>query len=449
MRREVSPVEVVDHFLARTEALDGQLHCYVSVASDSALETARRLESKLKSGEEPGALFGVPVAIKDQYTTRGIRTTAGSLTLENHVPEEDAACVERIRAADGVIIGKTNLPEFALHWRTQNYVAAETRNPWNLHRSPGGSSGGSAAAVAAGLVPVAIGSDGGGSTRLPAAFCGVVGLLPTTGVVSNYGALGRAQLFDRIGPISRDIRDADTLLTVLAGPDPRDPVCLSKDAIREGPGREDAATTLSCAWWSVKDTQGSNPDVVESIHHEALRISELGVAVHDTGLELDREYEWPFQVISSSDRYALHGSHLYDNDATRSLLTPYARDIYEAGKRWTGAEYALALEARYRWIGRLQELFTTYDFLMSPTVGFVAPKTHDDWRWIPPGICDHTQLANFCGIPAISIPCGMIDGLPIGLQIMGPAGSERRLLQVASAIEVAGLFKLGLPSLAR
>ncbi|MDQ7908025.1 amidase [Phytohabitans sp. ZYX-F-186] len=436
---ELSPVEVTTHFLDRIERLDGDLHCFVTVDREGALADARALERR-----GAGPLYGLPVAVKDQYLTRGLRTTGGSALYRDRVPDEDAACVERIRAAGGIVLGKTNTPEFGLHWRTLNRVAPETRNPWDTGRSPGGSSGGSAAAVAAGLAPLALGSDCAGSIRLPAAFCGVTGILPGNGLVPRHGGLGGSLRFTGIGPIARGVRDAALLLEVLAGYDPRDPTGR-RDAAFRWPRRR-GVRDLRVAWWSPGVEAGGDARVVAAVRAAAARIAEAGAHFDDPGLVLgDEECQAAFSRMTYADRYALQGRELLADPGTAAELTPLVRQRFEAGGRVTGAEYAEALAVRFRAVQRLADAFDRYDVLAGPTVGFtaVAPPA-GDWTWRPAGITDHTYLANFAGVPAVSVPCGLVDGLPVAVQLM--ARTEATAVRAAAALEDLLVTRTSRPS---
>ena len=198
-------------------------------------------------------------------------------------------------------------------------------------------------------------------------------------------------------------------------------------------------------WIVPPELTGQESGVAEVVEGAIKLLSKLGAEVHDSVVEMDLGYVQAFYIISSSDRYGLHAKRLFDDEATRSLLTPYARTMYETGKSWSGAEYALALEERYRWIKKVEDLFAVHDFLISPTVAFTAPHLRDDWEWVPPGIGAYTRLGNFCGFAALSLPCGFVNQVPVGLQIMGPPGSEPRLLRVARALEVAGVLDVRHP----
>ena len=440
--RELSPAEVTRYFLDRITALDPGLRCFVTVAADEALEAARRLQQR-SYFRDPGPLYGVPVSVKDQYWTQGIRTTGGSRLYRDWVPEEDACCVRRAREAGAVIIGKTNTPEFALWWRAVNHVAPLPRNPWQLGRTAGGSSSGAAASVAAGLTPVAIGSDCAGSIRLPAAFCGVTGLLPTSGRVPRHGGLGGSLQFTGIGPITRDARDAALMLTALAGGDSRDPTSLPGHPGDYQRGLDEGVAGLRCAFWVPADADGvGQSDGAENVEVAALAWQAAGVlAVHgaevaETTLSLGASrYAEAFRCMNEADRYALQGREIMADPARRELLTPYVAERFVRSAATPADQYVLALRTRFEAVREMDAAFQRYDLLLSPTVGFTAPPEPEDWQARPADLTSRTYLANFCGLPAMSVPCGVVGGLPAGLQLMAPAGQEVRLLRAARVLE--------------
>lgn len=437
VRREVSPREVTQHALDTISARDSTLHCFVTVAAEQALDAAARLESR-GAMDCPGPLFGIPISIKDQWLTAGIRSTGGSRVHEQLVPQEDATAVARIRAAGGVIVGKTNTPEFGLWWRTRNLVAPESRNPWDLGRSTGGSSGGAAASVAAGMTSIAVGSDCAGSTRLPSAFCGVFGILPTGGRVSRHGAIGGSLWFTGLGPITRDLRDAMALLQVVAGEDPLDATTLRTPPPDYASERHCDLSDVRCAWWSAPPGDQGDDDrrVVETARRAALALREAGAGVEDRGVcFVDDEDAEAFRCINEADRYGTHGRALLENPATCALLTPQVAQRFKEAARISGGDYAVALRQRFRAIRRLDSLFSGVDVLLSPTVGFVAPVPPDDWDSRPAGIITYTYPANYCGLPAASVPCGFVDGLPVAVQVMAAPDREPVIFRIAAALQ--------------
>lgn len=436
---DVSAAEIVEDTLARIEALDAHLHAFLTVDADGARAAAQRLDSDRAAGNEAGPLAGVPVAIKDQIWTAGIRTTAGSRTLIDHVPSVDSPCVARLREAGAIVIGKTNTPEFGLLWRTANLIAPETLNPWDLARTSGGSSGGSAVAVASGMVPIALGADGAGSTRLPSAFCGTFGLLPSLGRVPRFGVFDGGFHHTGIGPMTRDIRDAAVTHVLISGPDGHDPTCIPTGAgdVVSALARE--LDGLRLAWWGP-DVAGDARDerVVAAARAAAERLAGDALGETDIGMRWPEQYYEAFHRISSADRYARLGQQrsFYDDPALRGLLTPGTRARFAEGAAVTGAEYARAMSARAAVQAKFARAFEACDVILAPTTPFVAPVIpRGDLTSRPRDITAYTYLANMAGVPAASVPCGEVDGLPVGLQVIGPMGGEERVLRVCRALE--------------
>jgi Asp-tRNA(Asn)/Glu-tRNA(Gln) amidotransferase A subunit family amidase len=438
--RELSPVEVVDAFLERIAELEPRVHAFLTLDEEGARVRARDLERELVAGADPGPLCGVPVSIKDQIWTAGLRTTAGSRVFAAHVPTVDSPCVARLRDAGAVVVGKTNTPEFGLFWRTANLIAPETVNPWDEERTAGGSSGGAAVTAALALTPVALGADGAGSIRLPAAFCGVVGLHPTLARVPRFGVFDGGIHFTGIGPLTRDVRDAALAQRVVSGPDPRDPTCLPEPPEDYEAGLDAGVDGLRLVWWESTATMPTRDDRVAAAARAAAEALAGGrLDESDLGIDVDRFYV-PFHTMSSADRYARIGQqqHAYDDPALRSLLTPGTRDRFEEGRRVTGAEYSRAVSARFLAQAQLARAFREHDLILTPTTPFVAPPIPaGDLQSRPAEISAYTFLVNFTGATAATVPCGEVDGLPVGLQVIGPPGAEARVLQACRALEQA------------
>lgn len=320
---QLSPVEVVHQCLDRIARLDESLHCFITVDHDGAIAQARAAEKSIGGGAEAGPLLGIPLSIKDHFWTQGVRTTGGSLLYKDHVPAEDSVYAERLRRAGAVIIGKTNTPEFEMFSRTVSRLVPECVNPWDVRRTTGGSSGGAAASVAVGMTPVAVGSDSGGSTRIPSAFCGVHGLLPSNGRVPRHGGFGRTLFFSGVGPLVRDVRDAATLFQVLAGPDRRDPTCMTDPPPDYLATLDAGVKGLRVAWWSDCDKVDElDPAVLEVALRASLRLEEAGARIeeHALGLSVDSLLE-TLWTINNVDHYAFLGQPLYEDPARRGLLT--------------------------------------------------------------------------------------------------------------------------------
>lgn len=449
-----SPVGLVRSCLDRIAALEPSIHAFITVMADQALAEAASAERAAASGERTGPLHGIPVVLKDDVWVKDVPCTAGSRVLEGFVPSEDSIVAERLRAAGAIILGKTNLPEFAGFIRSVSLVAEDCRNPWDRSRTSGGSSGGSAASVAAGMVPIAIGTDGGGSIRLPAALCGVVGLLPSKGLVPSYGSVTYGHCFS--GPITRDVRDAATLLQVLAGSDERDPWAQRWAPQTDGPidylaGLDDGVTGMRLAWSSdLGFVRPRDPRVVDVTHEAAEVLAGLGASLDEPqdaaiGDIAGRAYSIARQGAAAHDEGPVlylqspEWAALMRDPANQALLCPYDQ---ESGRRvapGAALSYAQAIAARERVAEQFQKLFSRYDVLLTPTIGETAPPITDElvWPFTATYYTAYTNAANFCGLPGISVPAGMVDGVPVGIHILGRAGAEATLLRVARALELA------------
>lgn len=407
-----------------------------------ARETATRLQAKLERGEQPGPLFGVPVSLKDLYETAGVRSTSGSRVLEDYVPDFDSVYAERLRGADAVIVGKTNTPEFAVFIRTVNDISPETVDPWDPARTCGGSSGGAAASVAAGFTQLAVGSDGGGSTRIPAALCGTVGVQPSRGVVPRVGGLVGTLLFSSAGPIARDVRDAATMLQVLAGPDDRDPACR-RDALGDYlAGLDDGVAGLRVMWLKRSGLFDATDEIVAACRKGLAALERAGAAARDSSGSMESaRWRDGFYAMMMADRYAAGGTRFYQDAAARRLLTDYARTHFERAAGVTGAQYSAALADLFAAVRLMEDLFDGADLLVTPTVGMVAAELSDDRARIPdearlPYVA-YTYLVNYTGYTAATVPCGLVDGLPVGLQLIGRPGAEATVLRACRALERA------------
>ena len=441
--KQVSIVELVELFYQRIAELDPKLNSYLTLCSDEALATADQLQQAVQRGESLGPLHGIPISVKDLELTRGVRSTMGSMVFQDRVAEMDSVVVERVRQAGAVILGKTNTPEFGQSGTTENKLGEPCRNPWNTERTPGGSSGGAAAALAAGLCTLATGSDGGGSIRIPASFSGVFGIKPSQGRVPRYGGYGRpaANHFSQSGPMSRTVADTALLLQALAGPDPRDPVTM-----RDAPPdfMENLAGGVRgwrIAWSADLGYAGVDPEVVQVTEQAAMMFQELGATVEPTDLALDDPFP-AFLDVFSTAAYTSYG-HLLDDH--RDDFTDYGRRALEHGAAMTGADLSRALLRVDELRRQMETFFDQYDLLLTPTMAVpafpigqrpsvIGGKTVEPfWGYLP-----FTFPINMTGQTASSIPCGFSgDGMPIGLHIVGPRGAEARVLQASAAFEEA------------
>ena len=441
--KQVSPVELTELYFSRIDKLDPQLNSYLHLTHDDAMRTASAAEAALVRGDELGVLHGLPISIKDTQMTKGVRTTQGSLVFKDRIPEKDAAVAERVRHAGAVILGKTNVPEFGLVGTCENRLGDPGRNPWNTDHTPGGSSGGAAAAVAAYLCPLATGSDGGGSIRIPANFCGIYGIKPTHGRVSGYTGLDgdpMPYIFSQNGPLTRTVRDSALLLQVLAGYDPRDPTSLRESPPDFVSAIDKEIKGLRVAWSPDFGFADVDAEVLDVIFKAAQVFEELGCHVEESDLVLEPPYD-TFGSIMAADAFATLGGYLATHG---DQMTDFARFFLELGARVTAAEYARALGLIDVLKARMTDLFEEYDLLLSPTACFPAfpnegfpgqirgKSSYPEQYWNGA----FTFPINVIGHPAATVPAGFSsDGLPIGLHIVGRKGGEETVIAASASFE--------------
>ncbi len=438
-RRELSPVAVTEAILARIERLNPALTAFVTVTPELAIEQARQAERAYAAGGSPGRLAGIPISIKDLTPTKGIRTTRGSLLDPDWEPDFDAPFVERVYAAGAVMLGKTNTPELGWKGETSNRLVGSTQNPWRHGRTAGGSSGGAAAAVAAGLGPLAQGGDGAGSIRIPAGFCGIVGLKPSFGLVPNYPPSATGDL-SHPGPMTRTVRDAALLLDVVAGADVRDRLSWSS-GVDHLTAIEGGVSGLRVAWSPDLGYAPVEPAVRELTTVAARRFADLGCAVEEANPGLPD----PWPIVDAIWASAQAGFHLErgDLDAVRDRLDPGRLEVIERARHLTGAEVAAARIRREAYYQAMCGFMERFDLLLTPTLpltafaagadqpGQVAGVPTDYLSWTP-----FTYPFNLTGQPACSVPCGFgPDGLPVGLQIVGRWRDDATVLRAAAAFE--------------
>jgi aspartyl-tRNA(Asn)/glutamyl-tRNA(Gln) amidotransferase subunit A len=448
-KKRLSPVELTDFCLRRIEALNPKLNAFLLVTAELARKQAREAEQAVMKGEKLGPLHGIPIPIKDLVPTKGIRTTMGSLAYKDWVPDYDEVVMERTLAAGAVILGKTNLPEFGMSGTTENKLGEPCRNPWDLERSPGGSSGGAAAAVAAGLSPIAQGGDGGGSIRIPASFSGIYGIKPTQGRAPRKArsATGWHPVqFAQHGPLSWTVRDSAIYLQVMAGPHPEDPHCIQEPAPDLLADLDKGVKGLKMAW-SADYGGGAwvEPEVATICEKAAKVFAELGASVEPSPLSLDVPALYDaYHTITSVSLYVAHGYLLEEH---RNSFMGYVRRDMEAGARVTGEEYARALTVLEKHRRAMAEFFTKYDILLTPTMPVTALRVNTIpvmiggkdaspmgfWSYLP-----FTFPINMSGGTAASVPAGFAsDGLPVGLHIIADRGKEALVFQVSAAFEKA------------
>ena len=445
--RELSPVEVTQAILDRIERLNPRLNAFVSVTVDRALDDARRAETAYATGDPP-PLAGVPTSIKDLVPTKGIRTTRGSLLDPNWVPDADPVFVERLYDAGIVMLGKTNTPEGGWKGETTNRVAGTSRNPWNLDRTPGGSSGGGSAAVAAGLGPLAQGGDGAGSIRIPAAFSGIFGHKPSFGRVPYPGS-SPGQLA-HTGPMTRTVEDAALMLDVMAGPHPSDRHSLSNapsfaEDIHGGIGGLRVAWSLDLGYAVVE------PEVAELTAAAAKKFEELGCTVEEAHPGLDDPFEI-LDVYFAMGQAAGVGDRL---DDVGHLLDQGRLAQIERALNWSALDFQNAMAARDAYWDGMRQFFENYDLLLTPSVpleafpaGIDYPETINGIEMSYIGWTPFTYPFNLTGQPSASVPCGFTsNGLPVGLQITGKWRDDATVLRAAARFEEAAPWADAIPSI--
>ena len=460
-RKELSCTELVRSVLSRMEEAEPLLGCYITTLSESALAAAKRTDRKIAEGETLAPLEGIPIAVKDNICTQGIRTTCASRMLENFIPPYDATAVTLLKEAGAILLGKTNMDESGMGSSTEHSYFKRTKHPTDPSRVPGGSSGGSAAAVASGSAVAALGSDTGGSVRQPAAFCGVVGCKPTYGLVSRYGLVAFASSLDQIGPITRDVTDCALLLSVLARHDPKDSTSVSRSSESDYlTSLPQGVSGLSIGLPKELLTSAIRPDIRAAVLRAAERFRAMGARVEECSLP-HAPYALPvYYIVSSAEassnlaRY--DGVSYGSRAASASSLTDLCEKSRSEGfgdevkRRIMLGTFALSTDYYDRYYQKAQKArtliqadfdraFSSFDLLLSPTApttAWHAGEVPDGPRMYAADLC--TVPVSLAGIPAVSMPVGEdADGLPIGLQLIGPAFSEARLLRAAYALEQA------------
>ncbi len=470
---QATSVELTEAVLKQIEKVEGLVKAYITITPELALKQASLADEKIlryrKAGESFSPLLGIPIAIKDIICTEGIRTTCASRILENFVPPYDATVVKKLKDAGAVIIGKTNLDEFAMGSSTENSAFFPTRNPWDLRRVPGGSSGGSAAAVAAGECLGSLGTDTGGSVRQPAAFCGVTGLKPSYGRVSRYGLVAFASSLDQIGPITKDVTDAALLLSAIAGHDPKDSTSVDYPVPDYLKALVPEVKGVKIGVPKEYFIEGMEEGVEKAVREAIDCLEELGAEVLEISLP-HTKYALPtYYLIAPAEasanlarydgvKYGLYipGSELWEeyrltrgNGFGPEVKRRIMLGTYALSAGYYDAYYLKAQKVRTLIKKDFDEAFEKVDVIVaptSPTVAFkLGEKVEDPLKMYLSDV--FTIPVNLAGICAISIPCGFSEGLPVGLQIMGPAFGEEKILQVAYAYEQATQWHLKRPPL--
>ena len=433
-KQEISSEELTQAHLKRISQLEPELNCFITQTPELALKRARQADAEIQRGESRGLLHGIPVALKDLYETRGVTTTAGSLFFKNWVPEENGIVVERLEIAGTVNLGKLNMHEIALGVTNNNPHYGACHNPWDTERSPGGSSGGSGAALSAGLCMGSMGSDTGGSIRIPASLCGIVGLKPTYGRVSLRGIVPLSWNLDHPGPMARSVKDVAMLLQVVAGYDPQDPASVDMPV-------PDYLVQLTggVRGWRIALAEdryfAKAEDEISSLVRNAAEVfARLGAQIRS--VEFPQAYEAARDngLMVTSDAAAFHRER---RTKQPEMFGADVRQRLETGAAYTSSEYILARRNQSESRRKFENFFDDYDLLLTPTTPIPAPYLEGPDAVEQAGkLTRFTAPFNFTGLPAISIPCGFTDqGLPVGLQIVTRKWGEAALLRAAHAYE--------------
>lgn len=459
--KEISVREALDAVFAQIDQTEDRYHAYVTLDKEGAYKQADAVQEKIDKGELTGALAGVPVAIKDNMCTKGVLTTCSSKILENYIPTYTASAVQNLTDAGCVIIGKTNMDEFAMGSTTETSAYGVTKNPWNTEHVPGGSSGGSCAAVAAGEVPMALGSDTGGSIRQPSSFCGVTGMKPTYGTVSRYGLIAYGSSLDQIGPVAKDVTDCAALLQTVASYDAKDATSMKRDDYDFMSALKEDVSDLKIGIPNSCFGEGLDPQVKESILKAADVLKARGAEVEYFDLDLI-DYAIPaYYVIASAEassnlerfdgvKYGFRakeyeGLHdMYKKSRSEGFGPEVKRRImlgsFVLSSGYYDAYYLKALRTKALIKKEFDRAFEKYDMILSPAAPSTAPRLGDS-------LSDPLQMylgdiytvsVNLAGLPGITVPCGMDDkGLPIGMQLIGDCFSEKKLFRAAYTYEQA------------
>lgn len=458
--KSFTAAEVVTALFERIKAVEPKVDAYLTLCEDLAMEQAKAVDEKIKSGAPLGRFAGVPIAIKDNMSTDGIKTTCASQMLFDYIPPYDATVVKKLKEEDAIIIGKTNLDEFAMGSSTENSAFKKTKNPWDLTRVPGGSSGGSAAAVAAGMAPVSLGSDTGGSIRQPAAFCGLVGLKPTYGLVSRFGLVAFGSSLDQIGPFSKDVTDCAMTLEVIQGEDPLDSTS-HKGEYKSGylDILKDGVKGMKIGVPKEFFQSGLDLEIAAAVKCAIETFKELGAEVSEISLPITEEGLSAYYVISSAEASSnlarfdgiRYGYRPFEFNGVDDLMEKTRTEAFgaEVKRRIMLGTYVLSsgyYDAYYNKAQKLKKLikeqfkkaFAEYDLILSPTSPVlpfkIGEKSDNPLEMYLADI--YTININLAGIPGLSMPCGFSgDGLPIGLQILGPHFGEDKILKAAYALE--------------
>ena len=463
--KEITVTEITKAYVDRINDKEKEVNAFITLLTDEAIEKAKEIDGKINNGEITSELAGIPIGIKDNICTKGVRTTCASKMLENFVSPYDATIMEKINSEGLINLGKLNMDEFAMGSSTEHSALNKTKNPWNLNTVPGGSSGGSAAAVSANMVPWALGSDTGGSIRQPASLCGVVGLKPTYGLVSRYGLVAFASSLDQIGPITKDVKDSAILLNLLVGKDERDTTSLDIPKVDYVDCLKNNIKGLKIGIPKEFYAEGLNEEVRASLNSAIKKYKELGAEVEEFSLDIAKYSLAAYYIIACAEassnlgrfdgiRYGYRTKNyenledIYVNSRSEGFGDEVKRRIilgtYVLSSGYYDAYYKKAQQVRTLVKKEFDKAFEKYDILLTPTSPIVAfeagTKSNNPLEMYLADIC--TVSVNVAGLPAISIPCGVdSSGLPIGMQLIGNRFCEGTILNTAYTYEQATRFR--------
>ena len=457
--KELTIKEITKAYANRINEKEKDVQAFVTVLTDSAKKKAEEIQNKIDSGEIKGEFAGIPIGIKDNICTKGVKTTCSSKMLENFVSPYDATVMEKINDEDMINLGKLNMDEFAMGGSTEYSYFYPTKNPWNLNKVPGGSSGGSAAAVASNMVPWALGSDTGGSIREPASFCGVVGLKPTYGLVSRYGLVAFASSLDQIGPITKDVRDSAILLNIIAGHDKKDTTSVELEKKDYTKCLKNDVKGLKIGVPKEFYAEGINEEVKETLNQAIERYKKLGAEIEEFSLDVAKYSLATYYIIACAEassnlgrfdgiRYTYRTGEfknlkeLYKKSRSEGFGPEVKRRIilgtYVLSSGYYDAYYKKAQQVRTLVMNEFNKAFEKYDVILvptSPTTAFdIGSKSNNPLEMYLADIC--TVSVNIAGLPGISIPCGVDkEGMPIGMQLIGNKFCEETILNAAYTFE--------------
>ena len=469
-KKEITSEDITKSYIKRIEEKEPEVKAFVNTTTENAIEIAKEIDKKRAEGEKLSELAGIPIGIKDNICTKGVKTTCSSKMLENFVSPYDATVMEKVNAEDLIMLGKCNMDEFAMGASTEYSYFKKTSNPWTLNKVPGGSSGGSAAAVAAGMVPWALGSDTGGSVRQPSSFCGTVGLKPTYGLVSRYGLVAFASSLDQIGTITKDVEDNAMLLNVIAGHDAKDSTSVNVEKKDYTKALINDVKGLKIGIPKEYFGEGINPEVKEAVMNVAKKYEELGATVEECSISVTDYALATYYIIACAEassnlgrfdgiRYGYRTENfsnlkdIYRNSRSEGFGSEVKRRIilgtYVLSSGYYDAYYKKAQKVRTIVKQAFKDLFKKYDVLLTPTAPTVAfdigTRSNNPLEMYLADIC--TVSINIGGVPAMSVPCGLDrEGMPIGFQLIGNHFDEETLYRAAYTYEQNTDFKSNKPT---